>query len=95
VLRPVKTNDFSWDINVNYSRNKSKVISLYDEGNLQSYNLGSNRTVDVLAAVGQPYGALYGTSYTRDASGQIIIGANGTPVVNNTKNIWANTLRIG
>lgn len=84
-VTPVKTNDFSWDINVNYSRNKSKVISLYDEGNLQNYNLGSNRTVDVLAAVGQPYGALYGTSYTRDASGQIIIGANGTPVVNNTK----------
>lgn len=84
-LTPIKKNDFSWDINVNYSRNKSKVISLYYEGDLQNYNLGSNRTVDVLAAVGQPYGALYGTSYTRDASGQIIIGANGTPVVNNTK----------
>jgi TonB-linked SusC/RagA family outer membrane protein len=84
-ITPVKTTDFTWDININYSRNKSKVISLYDEGNLQSYILGSNRTVDVLAAVGQPYGTLFGTSYTRDASGQIIIGANGTPVVNNTK----------
>ncbi|MES2064125.1 MAG: SusC/RagA family TonB-linked outer membrane protein [Bacteroidota bacterium] len=84
-LTPVKTNDFSWDINVNYSRNKSKVISLYDEGNLQYYILGSNRTVDVLAAVGQPYGTFFGTSYTRDASGRIIIGDNGTPVINNTK----------
>jgi TonB-linked SusC/RagA family outer membrane protein len=84
-LTPIKTNDFTWDINVNYSRNKSKVISLYDEGNLQYYILGSNRTVDVLAAVGQPYGTFFGTSYTRDASGQIIIGANGTPVINNTK----------
>ena len=82
---PVKTLDFGWDISFNYSRNKSKVLSLYDEGNLQSYILGSNRTVDVVAAVGQPYGSLYGTSYTRDASGQIIIADNGTPLVNNTK----------
>jgi TonB-linked SusC/RagA family outer membrane protein len=84
-ITPVKTNDLSWDVTINYSRNKSKVISLYDEGNLQSYILGTNRTVDVLAAVGQPYGTLSGTSYTRDASGQIIIGANGTPIVNTTK----------
>ncbi|MBL4677528.1 MAG: SusC/RagA family TonB-linked outer membrane protein [Mucilaginibacter sp.] len=84
-VTPIKTTDFNWDVTFNYSRNKSKVISLYDAGNLQSYILGSNRTVDVLAAVGQPYGTLSGTSYTRDASGQIIIGDNGTPVVNNTK----------
>jgi TonB-linked SusC/RagA family outer membrane protein len=84
-LTPVKSRDFTWDVTVNYSRNKSKVISLDNEGILQSYILGTNRTVQVLAAVGQPYGTLFGTSYTRDASGQIIIGANGTPVVNNTK----------
>jgi outer membrane receptor protein involved in Fe transport len=82
---PVKSKEFTWDVTVNYSRNKSKVVSLYDEGNLRTYLLGSNRTVDVLAAIGLPYGTLFGTSYTRDASGQIIIGANGTPVVNNTK----------
>ncbi|MBD1365975.1 SusC/RagA family TonB-linked outer membrane protein [Mucilaginibacter sp. ZT4R22] len=84
-LTPVKSKDFTWDVTVNYSRNKSKVISLDNEGKLQSYILGTNRTVQVLAAVGQPYGTLFGTSYTRDAAGQIIIGANGTPVVNNTK----------
>ncbi|QXV67456.1 SusC/RagA family TonB-linked outer membrane protein [Mucilaginibacter sp. 21P] len=82
---PIKTSDFNWDVTVNYSRNKSKVLSLYSEGNLQTYILGSNRTVDVVAAVGLPYGTLFGTSYTRDASGNILIGDNGTPVVNNTK----------
>ena len=82
---PVKTSDFNWDVTFNYSRNKSKVVSLDESGALQSYILGTNRTVQVLAAVGQPYGALYGTAYTRDASGQIVIGANGTPVVNSTK----------
>lgn len=82
---PVKSQEFTWDVTVNYSRNKSKVVSLDASGQLQSYILGTNRTVQVLAAVGQPYGTLFGTTYTRDASGQIVIGANGTPVVNNTK----------
>jgi TonB-linked SusC/RagA family outer membrane protein len=82
---PVKSRDFTWDITFNYSRNKSKVVSLDNEGKLQSYILGTNRTVQVLAAVGLPYGALFGTAYTRDAAGQIVIGANGTPVINPTK----------
>jgi TonB-linked SusC/RagA family outer membrane protein len=82
---PIKSNDFTWDVTVNYSRNKSKVISLDDSGQLQSYILGTNRTVQVLAAVGQPYGTLFGNAYARDASGQKIIGANGTPVINPAK----------
>ncbi|TFF36370.1 SusC/RagA family TonB-linked outer membrane protein [Mucilaginibacter psychrotolerans] len=84
-LSPFKSKDFTWDVTVNYSRNKSKVISLDNEGKLQSYILGTNRTVQVLAAVGQPYGTLFGNAYTRDASGNIVIGANGTPVINPTK----------
>jgi TonB-linked SusC/RagA family outer membrane protein len=84
-LTPVKSKDFTWDVTVNYSRNKSKVISLDNEGKLQSYILGTNRTVQVLAAVGQPYGTLFGNAYTRDAAGNIVIGANGTPVINPAK----------
>lgn len=84
-LTPFKSKDFTWDVTLNYSRNKSKVISLDNEGKLQSYILGTNRTVQVLAAVGQPYGTLFGNAYTRDASGNIVIGANGTPVINPTK----------
>jgi TonB-linked SusC/RagA family outer membrane protein len=84
-LTPIKSKDFTWDITTNYSLNRSKVVKLDDEGRLQSIILGSDRTVQVLAALGQPYGTLYGNAYTRDASGQIVIGANGTPVINPTK----------
>jgi TonB-linked SusC/RagA family outer membrane protein len=83
-VTPIKTKDFNWDINVNYSRNKSKVISLYDAGNLQSYILGTDGTIQTIAAPGLPYGALFGTSYQRDASGQIIVGDDGTPAFNST-----------
>ncbi|MBS7562818.1 SusC/RagA family TonB-linked outer membrane protein [Mucilaginibacter sp. Bleaf8] len=84
-VTPIKARGFTWDIMTNFSSNKSKVISLFDEGNLQTYTLGTNRTVDVLAAVGQPYGTLFGTAYQRNANGDIIVAANGTPVVNPTK----------
>ncbi|GAA4916850.1 SusC/RagA family TonB-linked outer membrane protein [Mucilaginibacter defluvii] len=82
---PIKGKDFAWDVTVNYSLNRSKVISLDKEGVLPAYILGTNRTVQVLAAIGQPYGTLFGTAYLRDASGQIIVSNSGTPVVNPTK----------
>lgn len=82
---PVKSKSFTWDVTTNFSSNKSKVVSLDPEGRLQSYVLGTNRTVQVLAAVGQPYGTLFGTAYQRNANGDIIVAANGTPVVNPTK----------
>lgn len=84
-ITPIKSKDFTWDINTNYSLNRSKVAKLDDEGRLQSIVLGSDRTVQVLAALGQPYGTLYGNAYQRDASGQIVVAANGTPVINPTK----------
>ncbi|MCW3093810.1 MAG: TonB-linked outer membrane protein SusC/RagA family [Ferruginibacter sp.] len=82
---PIKTKQFAWDVNINYSRNSSKVLELDKEGRLQSYVLGSNRTVQVLAAVGQPYGTLFGNAYLRDASGNIIVSAGGIPVINPSK----------
>jgi len=81
-LTPVKSGQFSWDVILNYSSNRSNVEELDKEGRLQSYVLGSDGTVQVLAAVGQPYGTLFGTAYLRNASGQIIVNADGTPAVN-------------
>jgi TonB-linked SusC/RagA family outer membrane protein len=82
-ITAVKTKNFSWDISTNFSLNRSKVESLY--GNIQSYVLGTNRTVQVLAAVGQPYGTLFGTAFVRNASGDIIVKADGTPTISASK----------
>ncbi len=80
---PVKVKDFQWDINTNYGVNRSKVIKLDDEGLIQSYQLYSSG-VQVLASVGDAYGTLFGTSYTRDDAGNIVVDANGLPKVNTT-----------
>jgi len=86
-LTPVKQKDFSWDINLNYSLNRSKVTELDKEGRISSYNIGTSGTLDVLAAVGQPYGTFFGTAYQRDAAGQILVSTDGTPVINPSKQI--------
>jgi len=86
-LTPVKQKDFSWDINLNYSLNRSKVTELDKEGLISSYNIGTSGTLDVLAAVGEPYGTFFGTAYQRDAAGQIVVSADGTPVINPSKQV--------
>ena len=60
---PIKTDNFNWKINVNWTRNRNKVLSL-PEG-LQTLQLGSFQGgVTINAAIGEPYGVIYGTDYT-------------------------------
>jgi TonB-linked SusC/RagA family outer membrane protein len=84
---PVQTQDFKWNVAVNYSKNISKVEVLDYDKQIQNYTIGSSGGVDVLASVGQAYGALYGTAYQRDASGNIVIGANGLPKADPQKKV--------
>ncbi|MGH2642583.1 MAG: TonB-dependent receptor domain-containing protein, partial [Chitinophagaceae bacterium] len=79
-LTPIQSPKFNWNMMINYSTNHSNVVNLDPQGNLQSYILGSDGTIQVLAAVGQPYGALFGTAFERNAQGEIIVDQNGLPV---------------
>lgn len=82
---PIKNENFTWDINLNYSTNKSEVRALYQD--VQSYRLGSDGTVEILASVGQPYGTIFGTAYERNAAGQIVVEADGTPSISASKKV--------
>jgi len=84
---PIQTQDFKWNIAANYSKNISKVEILDYEKQIQNYTIGSSGGVDVLASVGQAYGALYGTAYLRDNNGNIVVGANGLPRADPTKKV--------
>jgi TonB-linked SusC/RagA family outer membrane protein len=80
---PVRTADFSWDVMLNWSRNKNEVIALYPgitNLRLNSVNLQGGITVN--AEVGRSYGTIKGRDYTYDDNGNKIIDAEtGTPVV--------------
>jgi TonB-linked SusC/RagA family outer membrane protein len=60
---PVQTSDLTWNVNVNWAKNKNQVVSL-TEG-LDNLQLGSFQGgITINATVGQPYGVIYGTDYT-------------------------------
>lgn len=86
-LTPVKTRDFTWDINLNYARNRSKLISLDNEGNLKNYSLGNDGTIQTIATVGSAYGSLFGLGFLRDDKGQIVVNDDGSPATNPTEKI--------
>ncbi len=63
---PVQTSSFRWDININWARNKNKVVSLYSSNGdtVKNLQLGSFQGgVTINAEVGQPYGVIFGTDY--------------------------------
>jgi outer membrane receptor protein involved in Fe transport len=76
---PVKTKNFSWNLDLNYAANRSKVVELDKEGLLTRYVLGTAGP-QIVAAVGERYGAIFGTSWKRNANGDILVGDNGKPL---------------
>ncbi|KOP39798.1 SusC/RagA family TonB-linked outer membrane protein [Flavobacterium sp. WLB] len=84
---PIQTENFKWNVALNYSKNKSEVKILDYDRQIQNYTIGTSGGVDVLASVGQAYGALYGTAYLRDANGNIVVGANGLPKADPQKRV--------
>jgi TonB-linked SusC/RagA family outer membrane protein len=78
-----KPNGLNWTTSFNYSRNNNTVEEL-SEG-VSKYGLGGFDDVAVLAVVGEKYGEIYGTKYTRVKDqtspffNQILLNANGVP----------------
>jgi hypothetical protein len=81
----------NWTTSFNYSRDRSKVVSLY--GDLPSYQIGWTWGIATQARVGEQWGDLVGTGYSRvneqdvkdglatsDQLGSIKVNANGHPI---------------
>lgn len=89
----IKTQDFTWDLGVNWSTNKNTVVSLNqgrDNLLLATFQGGASLN----ATVGQSYGTLRGKDYTYDANGNKVIDADGfyvlasNKVIGNTQAKW-------
>lgn len=80
-LTPIKTDNFSFDIDLNFAKNRNEVTSL---GGADSYTLGGQWGMELQAIPGQAYGAIVGFPYARTESGDIIY-ENGLPKVNNSE----------
>ncbi|MBJ7881338.1 SusC/RagA family TonB-linked outer membrane protein [Gelidibacter salicanalis] len=70
---PVRNENFSWDMNLNWSQNDNKVVALAD--GIDNLQLGSFQGgVTLNARVGEPYGVINGTDYTY-IDGQRVVDA--------------------
>lgn len=91
---PVKTKDFNWSVDINYSANRNKILNIYP--GLSEIVIGSqfgysNSTVTMKYVPGQSVGDIFGTPWTRyqdtksnlysDQSLPLLIGSNGFPVL--------------
>lgn len=81
---PVKTNDFSWTVNLNFTRNRNKVVDLFEGSDnllLASYQGG----VSLNATKGQAYGTIRGSNFVY-TNGQPTVGSNGRYEISSTSN---------
>jgi hypothetical protein len=69
---PVIAGDFSWNINVNFTKNENEVLSLFgDQTNLTLYTAQGG--ISVNASKGEAYGTIRGTNYQFDDQGRPIV----------------------
>ncbi|MBD0778187.1 SusC/RagA family TonB-linked outer membrane protein [Maribacter sp. ANRC-HE7] len=81
---PIQTNDFKWNMILNWSKNENTVNSLFEDNtNLVIASLQGG--VSINATVGQPYGTIRGSAYDRDENGNKLIDTDtgGYQIVDN------------
>lgn len=76
---PIKTDNFTWNMSYNLGYNNNEVVKTDDDGNPLFPDSAQATNVSSGAIVGEPFGAIYGTSYIRDEQGRIQYDSNGTP----------------
>ena len=84
---PVATNDFSWDIMVNWSRNRSKVVSLTEKFKFLELYKTEGGAITVVAPVGGSYGDMIGTGYVYHENGKPMVDADGVPMTSELRTL--------
>ncbi len=104
---PVRTPDFSWDISLNFTRNRNEVVDIregIEQIDIDTQFGYAGSTVTVRLIEGDPYGNIYGTSYSRyypegepedlqylDRDRAIIIDSDGFPMRNGNQLVLGNS----
>lgn len=78
-VTPVRTRDFEWTLTWNYTRNRSKVISLPEELGGESLIWGLSGDTGLYAIVGEELGVFKAYTAEHDPDGNVIVDASGLP----------------
>ncbi len=83
---PVMTDDFSWDISVNFSKNKNELVELIEGVDSYTFTTTNSGIVSVRATVKNDsiadsggYGDIYGTTWQKTDDGRLVVDATGRP----------------
>ena len=71
----VETNDLTWNVGVNFAKNKNELIELAE--GIENIRYTSLFGVSLEARPGQPLGTFYGYDYQYDDNGNKLVGDNG------------------
>ncbi len=80
---PVRNSNFSWDVALNFTAMESTVESLKEGIDDIGLNGFTSTSVDVVP--GQPFSVIYGNGFQRTDGGDVVVGADGWPLVDPTK----------
>lgn len=61
--RPIENQNFKWDVTINWSSNKSKVLEF--DGNVTTYNMANRHGIYINATVGQKMGDMYSIGFRK------------------------------
>lgn len=82
---PIKTKDFEWGIDLNFSKNKNSILSLHPDINTYTISEARWAGAAIVAQVGGQYGTIIGKDFQKTPSGEMIVDANGLPLYTDTK----------
>lgn len=85
-VTPVRTDDFSWNAAINYSKNINKIIELADY--LKRAILVDDRQVLEVVDEGKSYGDMYGIGWQRDNQGRPLVTETGSPMLTQGKDVY-------
>ncbi|MDR0413632.1 MAG: SusC/RagA family TonB-linked outer membrane protein [Dysgonamonadaceae bacterium] len=75
---PIQLKDFQWNLDFNYTKNESEVLSMVD--GLDQIQLGQIFDFYNVIRVGLPYGSMYGSKWLTDKQGRRMVTSSGDPV---------------
>jgi TonB-linked SusC/RagA family outer membrane protein len=84
----IQNKDYGWSASLNFSRNRSKVLSLYPD--INSLNLFSTGETSIEARPGLPFGNIVGYRYKRNEAGQVVVSDKGTWLAESEPSVLGN-----
>ncbi len=87
---PLQKGDFSWDVSVNFGKNKNTLDELTEDLETFTFSTTNSGILNVRATVGGGYGDIYGTVWQETDDGRKVTDASGRPQASTKKEILGN-----